>query len=988
MLAPVSSIVVRRSVSRSSGTPRPAWCRVFPFFSHTLSTSCRSLHLHKKEEASGPPDSHAASASSSSSSHHVEDGSATAAAAATPSSSSSIPLTDRYPLDFLGEFQSNWFDSNHPYRIRDEVYPQFRSRAYVPNFSDYMSCTPYEAILEVASTRPYHDVLALIMEHSFFFLIQELGVVLVGASDAPLPHVIYEDVMKVLTFASLQQPPDEQFQLSSSFRFLLLAKAASICMKDSAYLYQARRLFRRMEQQQSLRAEDYSMMVWIYAAAKDLASCSHLLLWMTELSVSFSRSSSTTPTASTTRRLRRRAGERLRGDEEKQREQEEEKEETITTPSSRSTRWAFSPRVFSLLQHPSVDVCALYAGHQPHVVKGLLWQQRLAQAWAGASVSLAPPPPSFFSSSKTKTTMQKEEKEDEDVWPPPSSCFVSFPPLTFPIGVHAVFMHYVITRQTALQWKWLGMALEKERLPISRMSSSLASSTSYSSFFVGEVEREKDGNAFDPSARQMAMGCRTQRVGSVYGAQGSHSYPLFLFGDPSTTTLMTPSSSSSSSFYPFSSMDASAWVQTPLHVSPRTLRIAVDLFLTSQGRGCPAKVVKELFFALLRRGDGWGREGDGKMSRQWEGGTGSSSSSATDPWDCRLSSLLLFLLMRVRRNECMSYVSALASFRRAPLSSTSSSPAPLSFLHFTSEEIEWVCQRLTPPKEPRRRRPPSPTPKSMWTSLEEASHPDLPSTASIKKEKEEMLDASTPLYDAMAVPLIRGLMRSVEENTTSTTGHAFPPMEAARQVGGTPSPTLPSTTTTTTLAHTPSSREMPMSTSSPRTAMEHSMASWKTLLQQCASFGRQVLRAANVKDTKESKWDVTSSTSFLDSSTLVPEIASNPVAFASARLLFRELEYLDKRGLASLAATSSMKGAKEGSVETTPNELVKHRQGGQPSSSEDIQRQIQDALRTLQQQGMTDTQQYFTRKVMEESQQEEAWMQLLQENPTSLWTSL
>lgn len=797
----------------------------------------------------------------------LDDGSSMPHPSPSSTSSSSSFLPTRYPLDFVGAFQTNWLDASHPYRIRTELLPSLCSRGYLPNFSDYMACSPYEALLEVAANRPYHDVLQLIMEHSFFFLLDDLGFVLIGAPDAPLPHVVYEDVLKVLTFASLQRPAEEQFQLSSSFRFVLLAQVARICLHDAAYLYQARRLFRRMEQQQTLVAEDYALMVWIYASAKDVVSCFHLLLWMTELSIA------SVPTSGV-------------GGEEVGRHP--------------APRWTFSPKVFSFLQHPSVNVCELLSGHTPHVVKGLLWQQRLAQAWAEASLH----PISSFRLDDGEASETRQEEAEEAASP------FRRHPHTFAMGVHAVFLHYVLTQQVSLQWRWLGMAFEKEAtywpsaasLLVSHGVFSYSSSSSSSSSFME-------------------------------GAAGAGlASPLPLFGEPMTTTTTrrhpTPSSLS---------------LRGVFLVSPRTLRIAVDIIVDHQGRHCPPLVMKQLFLALVRRGEGW--RGGGSSSRAGGASCVDSRSSRQgakndtggeedgDPvvvgQDASLSALLLFLLMRVRRNELHAF-------------STSSSSSSSSFLCFTAEEVEWVCVTLER----------NATPPSTSFSARRKTHEDEGRRMPVD---EEDVDEGKDWQTALALPLLRGLM-TTSFDTASTPGDES---GAERRM---------------------SSYENP-SSSPPR------LASWKKLLQECAAFGKQVLHEKSAPEAHTHLSPSSSSSSSFptavspasSSSSSASPTTSRMTAFAHARLLFRSIQALDQRGLSS-ASVSSGAPLSPDSPQASENRV-------DPSVQEQEER-VEAVLVAMQRAGASASQQYFTAKVMEEEKKEEEWRRQLQEDSTTLWTAL
>lgn len=428
-------------------------------------------------------------------------------------------LPTGYAAESLGEFQTDWLDDTHPHRLSKELLPQLQSRAYLPSFSDFLHSPPYEALIEIASVKPYHDVLEMIATHSFFFLIHDVGCVLLNRPDAPLPHIIYEDIMKVFTFSSLQNAPERHFQLSPSFRLLLLSSAAHVCLKDPGYLTQARRLYRRMEQQQSLNKADYSAMVWIEAAGRgakveaDLEMCMHRLVWMQEHGV------------------------------------------------------AFDPKVFAFLQHPSVDPVQLAAGLQPHTVKGLLAQVRLAQAWDEEPLKedwvvhgTSPPQPHA-------TAFSVREQHH-----------------TFSMGVHAVLVHLAITVQPRRFWTWSTLALERE---------------------------------------------------AQYGYEA-------LSHDEAAPLLLRKKKE----------LDIHDHYSPRYRLRPRTLRLLFDSFVRQQGRYCTPQDVKALFMALLRRGP---------------------TVFGTSHDHCTFPSALLFILMRMRRNEVHS--------------STSS-----SLLSFTEEELVYAQQ--------------------------------------------------------------------------------------------------------------------------------------------------------------------------------------------------------------------------------------------------------------------------------------------------------
>lgn len=278
-----------------------------------------------------------------------------------------------------------------------------RSGRHWPSIRELWSCEPHDTLQLFAQAAPYHDMLSFIMEHGkdIFLPVMELHLLSPYKEDVPLPHVVYEDLMKVCTFSSLQNPPETQFQLSRRMRLGLLSIAARVCLLDSHYITQVKRWWSKMEQQQSLTVSDYSAFVWACAAAGDLSEAFRVLVWM---------SGRDAP-------LERGAGEEA---EEDQFSYGRQGGGRVT---STHASIPFCPTVFALLQHPSVSYPALLLGHQPHVVKGIVQQERFAKAWASQGGSAG---------------------------------------VGFPMGVHAVFVHYCLTLQKERKWEWLEMALSRE----------------------------------------------------------------------------------------------------------------------------------------------------------------------------------------------------------------------------------------------------------------------------------------------------------------------------------------------------------------------------------------------------------------------------------------------------------------------------------------------------------------------------------------------
>lgn len=187
----------------------------------------------------------------------------------------------------------------------------------------------------MARHRPYTHTLHTIMEHGYFFLLD----VLLYAEDAPLPHVMYEDFMRCMTFASWQTPPEWQFALPPHQLQTMLCTAANHCTLDRHYFTTVRALFVRMEQQQHMSPAVLS--AWVYACTA--------------------------------------AGET----------------DTALRYAQHMTRhdMDFDPQVFALMQHPSVNPRLLARGAlPPSVISGMILQRRLCSvlhsAYGSASVAL------------------------------------------------------------------------------------------------------------------------------------------------------------------------------------------------------------------------------------------------------------------------------------------------------------------------------------------------------------------------------------------------------------------------------------------------------------------------------------------------------------------------------------------------------------------------------------------------------------------------
>ncbi|RNF18450.1 uncharacterized protein Tco025E_04470 [Trypanosoma conorhini] len=164
-----------------------------------------------------------------------------------------LPTSPRFDAERSGKFNKAWLQHELP-----ACKPLVRNSVYLPSKESLWNSPIHEGLEKIAERLPYHDVLRYIMEHNYFFLFKTL----LKASDAPLPHVVYEDFMKCRTFASLQNPPEEQFALSPTLLRTLLCMAAYQCILDRHYFTTCQLLFRRLEQQQAMTSEVLS--AWVY----------------------------------------------------------------------------------------------------------------------------------------------------------------------------------------------------------------------------------------------------------------------------------------------------------------------------------------------------------------------------------------------------------------------------------------------------------------------------------------------------------------------------------------------------------------------------------------------------------------------------------------------------------------------------------------------------------------------------------------------------
>ncbi|KPA75293.1 putative mitochondrial hypothetical protein [Leptomonas pyrrhocoris] len=196
-----------------------------------------------------------------------------------------------------------------------------RGGHYLPNKDDFWRSPPYEALREIVLRTAYHDALKIIMEHDYTFLFSDV----MCNEQAPMPHVVYEDFMKVLTFCSRQRPPEEQFALPDNILRDLLCWAAYYCTLDPFYFTSASMFFRKVEQEQHLSPALHSAWVYICTAAGKIDEALAYAVYMDQ------------------------------------------------------HRIDFDPAVFALMLHPSLTPGQLHLRHVPQTAKGIVLQRRLCQ---------------------------------------------------------------------------------------------------------------------------------------------------------------------------------------------------------------------------------------------------------------------------------------------------------------------------------------------------------------------------------------------------------------------------------------------------------------------------------------------------------------------------------------------------------------------------------------------------------------------------------
>lgn len=199
-----------------------------------------------------------------------------------------------------------------------------RAASFLPGKETLWNSPAHHALSQAVRRQPYTKSLRTIMEHGFFFLFERD---LFLSPDAPLPHVMYEDMQRALTFASMQRPPEEQFQLTTGVLVSLLCQAAYHCTLDRHYFTSAdAMLFRRMEQQQHVNSEVFSAYVYLCTSAGQVEKALAMAEFMT------------------------------------------------------AQGFTFSKKVFAAMMHPSLSEVHKMAAIAPQAAKGILLQERLGES--------------------------------------------------------------------------------------------------------------------------------------------------------------------------------------------------------------------------------------------------------------------------------------------------------------------------------------------------------------------------------------------------------------------------------------------------------------------------------------------------------------------------------------------------------------------------------------------------------------------------------
>ena len=156
-----------------------------------------------------------------------------------------LPRSNFYFIERSGACDPSWISS-----ALQEDRP-------IPSKDHFWNLPAHSAIDFLSQHMSYFSMAHHLMEHSQFFFFDHMLL----AQDAPLPHVLYNDFMKCLTFSSLQSPPSTHFSLPQTMLRNILMLAAQFVLEDAAYFRRVEMLMRQMEQQQEIRSEVLS--AWV-----------------------------------------------------------------------------------------------------------------------------------------------------------------------------------------------------------------------------------------------------------------------------------------------------------------------------------------------------------------------------------------------------------------------------------------------------------------------------------------------------------------------------------------------------------------------------------------------------------------------------------------------------------------------------------------------------------------------------------------------------
>ncbi|KPI86699.1 hypothetical protein ABL78_4215 [Leptomonas seymouri] len=238
-------------------------------------------------------------------------------APASASVSNGNTVTHAFTAEQSGGLQRAWLQ-NLPRQVATS---QVSIGHRLPSKDDFWRSPPYEALREVVLRTAYHDALKIIAEHDYTFLFSDV----MCNDEAPMPHVLYEDFMKVLTFCSRQRPPEEQFALPGNVLRDLMCWAAYYCTVDPFYITSASMLFHKVEQEQHLSPALHSAWVYVCTAAGKIDEALAYAVYMDQHDI------------------------------------------------------PFDSTVFSFMLHPSLTPVQLHLHHVPQTSKGVVLQRRLCQ---------------------------------------------------------------------------------------------------------------------------------------------------------------------------------------------------------------------------------------------------------------------------------------------------------------------------------------------------------------------------------------------------------------------------------------------------------------------------------------------------------------------------------------------------------------------------------------------------------------------------------